>query len=219
MLFGHNSNVKTGDKTYHVQTEDRGTNTALIDTTVYLQGRVMHRYTTKYSDLLPLDAGREETLKQRVDAQHQSIVAQIRAGTLALGTSAVPRSAATTPTQAVAVPPSQVVPASAAASALKLEVTNPRNWLNGKHAMLQVAVRSQSGAGTDGAIVTTKIEGAAKPAEFSTVSDSSGSARFEFEMPPLANADAAVVIEAFKGTATGKLRFALRFRPRVPSAS
>jgi hypothetical protein len=217
MLFGHNSNVKTGDKTYHVQTEDRGTHTALIDTTVYLQGRVMHRYTTKYSDLLPLDAGREETLKQRVDAQHQSIVAQIRAGTLALGTSAAPRPAA--PAQPVAALPRQAAPANAAASALKLELINPRTWLNGKHAMLQVAVRSQSGEGTDGAIVTTKIEGAAKPAEFSTVSDSSGNARFEFEMPPLANAEAAVVIEAFKGAATGKLRFALRFKPRVPSAS
>ena len=212
MLFGHNSNVKTGDKTYHVQTEDRGTNTALIDTTVYLQGRVMHRYTTKYSDLLPLDAGREETLKQRVDAQHQSIVAQIRAGTLALGTPPAPGRPA-------AVPPKQASPVNAAPSALKLELINPRTWLNGKHAMLQVAVRLQSGVGTDGAIVTTKIEGAAKPAEFSTVSDSSGNARFEFEMPPLTNADAAVVIEAFKGTATGKLRFALRFKPRVPSAS
>ena len=212
MLFGHNSNVKTGDKTYHVQTEDRGTNTALIDTTVYLQGRVMHRYTTKYSDLLPLDAGREETLKQRVDAQHQSIVAQIRAGTLALGTPA-------TPARPAGAPPRQVAPASPAPSALKLELINPRTWLNGKHAMLLVAVRSQSGASTEGAIVTTKIEGAASPAEFSTVSDNSGNARFEFEMPPLANADAAVVIEAFKGTATGKLRFALRFKPRVPSAS
>jgi len=219
MLFGHNSNVKTGEKTYHVQTEDRGTHTALIDTTVYLQGRVMHRYTTKYSDLLPLDAGGEEKLKQRVDAQHQSIVAQIRAGTLALGASGAPRPGTLAPARPIAAPPRQAAPAHATASVLKLELINPRTWLNGKHAMLQVAVRSQSGEGTDGAIVTTKIEGAATAAEFSTVSDSSGNARFEFEMPPLANAEAAVVIEAFKGAATGKLRFALRFKPRVPSAS
>src|SRR5437016_5032242 len=41
MLFGHNSNVKAGDTTYHVQTEDRGTTNALIDTTVYFHGRVL----------------------------------------------------------------------------------------------------------------------------------------------------------------------------------
>jgi hypothetical protein len=44
MLFGHNTNVKAGETTFHVQTEDRGTTNALIDTTVYFQGRVLHRH-------------------------------------------------------------------------------------------------------------------------------------------------------------------------------
>jgi hypothetical protein len=38
-------------------------------------------------------------------------------------------------------------------------------------------------------------------------------------MPKLASADAALVIEASKGNARGHLRFQLRSKPRVPSAS
>ena len=54
MLFGHNSNVKVGETTFHVQTEDRGVASGLIDTTVYHAGRVMHRRTNNYHDLIPL---------------------------------------------------------------------------------------------------------------------------------------------------------------------
>jgi hypothetical protein len=38
-------------------------------------------------------------------------------------------------------------------------------------------------------------------------------------MPPLAHTDAALVVEAFKGSARGHLRFQLKMKPRVPSAS
>ena len=60
MLFGHNSNVTVGANTFHVQTEDRGTVSAMIDTTVYSRGRVLHRRTKSYSDLLPLNADKEQ---------------------------------------------------------------------------------------------------------------------------------------------------------------
>ena len=64
MLFGHNTDVKVGESVYHVQTEDRGTANALIDTTVYCRGRVLHRRTNNYIDLLPLDPGREESAQK-----------------------------------------------------------------------------------------------------------------------------------------------------------
>ena len=53
MVFGHNTNIKMGAVTFHVQTEDRGEYHGLIDTTVYFQGRVLHRRTNNYFDLLP----------------------------------------------------------------------------------------------------------------------------------------------------------------------
>jgi hypothetical protein len=216
MLFGHNTNVKAGDATYHVQTEDRGISSALIETTVYFRGRVLHKRTNNYFDLLPLDLDREKGLKSRVDEQHREVVEAIRNGTLALAIPADQKS----PDSPVAAPASAAAPAAVAqASGLRLELINPRTWLTGKRALLQIAIRDGAGNPADGAIVTAKVDGAAKPAEFSTVTGDSGNAQLDFEMPPLASAEAALVVDAFKGSAKGQLRFQLRMKPRVPSAS
>jgi hypothetical protein len=218
MLFGHNTNVKAGDTTYHVQTEDRGIAHALIDTTVYFRGRVLHRRTNNYFDLLPLDADREQALKLRVDEQHRAIVEQIQSG--ALSVALPPEDKPAAPAKAPAAAASAQAPVAAPpTSGLKLELINPRTWLTGKRALLQIVVRDQAGNGADGAIVTAKVDGAAAPAEFSTVTGGFGNAQFEFEMPPLAHTDAALVVEAFKGSARGQLRFQLKMKPRVPSAS
>ena len=217
MLFGHNSNVKAGDTTYHVQTEDRGVAHALIDTTVYFRGRVLHRRTNNYFDLLPLDPVREQALKLRVDEQHRAIVEQIQSG--ALSVALPPEEKPAAPPAKAPAAPAPTPAAAASPSALKLELINPRSWLTGKRALLQIVVRDQAGNVADGAIVTAKVDGAATPAEFSTVTGGFGNAQFEFEMPALTNADPALVVEAFKGSARGQLRFQLKMKPRVPSAS
>jgi hypothetical protein len=211
MLFGHNTNVKAGNTTYHVQTEDRGVAHALIDTTVYFRGRVLHRRTNNYFDLLPLDLDREQALKQRVDEQHRTIVDQIQSGALSVALPPEEKPAA-----AAAAPGPAAIPRSAG---LKLELINPRTWLTGKRALLQITVRDQSGKAADGAIVTAKVDGASAPAEFSTVTGGSGNAQIQFEMPALSHADAALVVEAFRGSAQGQLRFQLKMKPRVPAAS
>jgi len=215
MLFGHNTNVKAGDTTYHVQTEDRGVAHALIDTIVYFRGRVLHRRTNNYFDLLPLDAGREKTLQSRIDEQHRTIVEQIQSGALSV---ALPpeEKTASAPAHAAPSPASVAAPSS---PTLQLELINPRTWLTGKRALLQIVVRDQAGKAADGAIVSTKVDGAATPTQFSTVTGGFGNAQFDFEMPALAHAEAALVIEAFKGNARGQLRFQLKMKPRVPSVS
>ena len=209
MLFGHNSNVKAGDTTYHVQTEDRGATTALIDTTVYFRGRVLHRRTNNYFDLLPLNPGHEQALKQRLDEQHRAVVEEIRTGALHL-----------------AIPHDEKVPSAAGGLAAKstsggllLELINAKTWLTGKRALLQVAVRNQSNQAVEGAKVTARVDGAAEISEYSAETGLIGHAQFEFDMPRLAGAEPALVIEAFDGNARGHLRFQLRTKPRVPSAS
>jgi hypothetical protein len=210
MLFGHNTNVKAGETTYHVQTEDRGASNALIDTTVYFSGRVLHRRTNNYFDLLPLNPDREQALKLRLDEQHRAVVEELRSGALHL---ALPREEK--PVAAAAPAPA----ASSGAYVLKLELLNAKTWLTGKRALLQVAVRDHASQLLDGAIVTARVEGAAVPTELSTVTGALGRAQLDFEMPSLSSPEAAVVIEAFKGNAKGHLRFQLRAKPRVPSVS
>jgi hypothetical protein len=209
MLFGHNTNVKAGDTTYHVQTEDRGVDHALIDTTVYFRGRVMHRRTNNYFDLLPLSSDREQALKLRLDQQHHGVIEEIQSGALTL---ALPRDekGSVSSRDSHAASPSAV---------LSLELTNAKTWLSGKHAILQVAVRNEVGQAVGGAKVSARVDGAAEATQFSTKTGNLGTAQFEFDMPHLAGADTALVIEALHGTAKGHLRFQLRTKPRVPSAS
>jgi hypothetical protein len=209
MLFGHNSNVKVGDTTYHVQTEDRGAANALIDTTVYFRGRVLHRRTNNYFDLLPLNPASEQALKQRLDEQHRAVVEAIRTGALHL---ALPQD------ENVSAP--AAAPDSALAhGVLSLELINARTWLSGKRALLQVAVRNHTNQVIEGARVTARVDGAAEIAEYSAETGPFGHAQFEFDMPRLAGAEPALVIEALHSNARGQLRFQLRSKPRVPSAS
>ncbi len=198
MIFGHNTNVTVAGTVYHVQTEDHGAAHALIDTTVYCRGRVLHRRTNNYFDLLPLDADREGALKERLDKQHRGVLEEIRTGVLLLKP-----------------PPA---PAAPGPSALALELVNAKSWLAGKRATLQIAVRhKENGGGVAGAQVAAKIDGAATPWEFKTKTGNDGQARLEFDMPRLSSAEPALVIEARDGDAKAHLRFQLRAKPRLPS--
>jgi hypothetical protein len=205
MLFGHNSNVTVGADTVHVQTEDRGANHAFIDTTVHWHGRVLHRRTNNYQDLLPLDAERENRLKSRLDDQHRAVVEEIRSGALKLSFPTAPQQAAS---------PVMPKPRPSMAAALKVELINAKTWLTGKHATLQLQVRDANGNAISGAETKARVEGAEKPAEFAGLTGKDGAATLQFEMPRLGGHEVALVIEAARDGAKGHLRFQLRAKPR-----
>ncbi len=206
MLIGHNTNVTVGEITYHVQTEDRGTTNALIDTTVYFHGRVLHRLTNNYFDLLPLDPDREHALKLRLDSQHRGVIAEIRSRELKLPLPPEAESSAASDS-------------ASDSTALLLELINAKSWLAGKRATLQVSVRTkENGDAVEHARVAARIEGAAEAHEFATETNIAGRAQLAFEIPRLTGAEPALVIEASSGIAAGHLRFQLRAKPRLPSA-
>jgi hypothetical protein len=218
MLFGHNSNVKVGETIYHVQTEDRGTSHAVIDTMVYQSGRVLHRRANSYADLLPLDHAREQALKERVSAQHQAVLDELRSGALKLARQATPPAAAKP--SADGKPKVNAAPNAAGASdSLVLRLLNPKDWLAGKRATLQILVfQKEDGAVVSGARVTARIEGAAEPSQYSTATGTDGKAQLAFDMPRLAGTECALVIEGNNGKAVARLHFQLRAKPKVPAA-
>jgi len=201
MVFGHNSNVTIGTDIVHVQTEDRGEKHASIDTTVHWKGRVLHRRTNDYLDLLPLDTEREASLRARLDEQHRVVIDEILSGALQLTFPAL---------QAVAV--AKPFPA-----ALKLELKNTTSWLSGKHATLHLAVRDGAGNAVAGAETRARLEGTGNPQEFAARTGEDGSSTLQFEMPNLGDARAALVIEAAHDGARGQLRFQLRANRRTES--
>jgi hypothetical protein len=218
MLFGHNSNVTVGANTFHVQTEDRGIVSAIIDTTVYSRGRVLHRRTKSYSDLLPLNADKEQALKLRLDDQHRTVMEEIRSGVLQL---AVPQPPVAPPAPSAPPPPLKAAPtATSSVKPIIMELMNARTWLSAGRATLQVAIRhKEGGSGIAGVRITARIEGAAERTEFSAETRASGQALIEFSMPRLTGNDPALVIEANFSGAREQLRFQLRSKPKVPAAS
>jgi hypothetical protein len=226
MLFGHNTDVKVGDTVYHVQTEDRGTPSALIDTTVYCRGRVLHRRTNNYLDLVPLDGGHEEILRKRIDDQHRAVTEDIRSGALQLNSPPQPGKSGKEEAVVQARKPAAANPPSAAAAngnaspavPICLELLNSRNWLSGKRASLQVVVwQKQDGFAVAGATVVAYIEGSSDARRFSAVTDVEGHAQLEFEVAQLPATESALVIEAEHAKAKAQLKFQLRARSRVPT--
>jgi len=220
MVFGHNSNVKLGAHTFHVQTEDRGESHALIDTTVYYQGRVLHRRTNNYLDLLPLTEDSRQALKLRVDEQHREVLEEIRNGELALtippGTGAM--LGVQTENAPAATPEVEHAPVQETKSRkLSLELLNARSWLVGKQATLHVALQEENGTPVADVKICAEIEGSAAEAVHSSQTGHTGRATITFEMPKLSSAEAALVIRLEDSNGCAPLRYALRAKPRVPA--
>jgi hypothetical protein len=221
MLFGHNTNLKLGDLQFHVQTEDRGESHALIDTTVYYRGRVLHRRTNNYFDLLPLNDDRREALRLRLEDQHTTVIEEIRSGALQLAAPPAntrgPEFTAPSGSGGFIASPGGIAPNQSAnePGKLLLELTNAKSWLTGKHAKLQLVIHAENGSPVIGAQVHVQIEGSEDGVLLQTQTNTLGEAQLEFELPKITSPNPALLIHAENHAAKGHLRFALRAKPRV----
>jgi hypothetical protein len=170
VILGFNSDVCVGDTVYHVQTQDRGIARPVIDTLVYAQGRVVHRRTSGYEDLLSAGDLSQPALQQRVQQQHRAVVEDLRAGSLKLD---------------------------AAAAGIRVQLLNPASWLAAGIATLKIEVRARGkGQPVADVAVEVTLEGTNNPLRFAARTDSQGCAELSFPMPELAPAGAALVIRA-----------------------
>ena len=217
MVFGHNSNLKIGAVTLHVQTEDRGVAHGLIDTTVYYHGRVLHRRTNNYFDLLPLNDDREQTLKLRLDEQHRVVMEEIRSGALQLNIPPAAANPSLHGQEKLAAAEVAKPPAGSHPQRLLLELTNANSWMSAKQARLQILVREENGGPVSGAQVLVEIEGSDNGQIHGAETSPQGLTLIEFDMPHISSPEAALLIRAEHRSGAGQLRFALRAKTRVPS--
>ncbi|MBI3668583.1 MAG: hypothetical protein HY237_02210 [Acidobacteria bacterium] len=197
--LGFNSNVRLGNAVYHVQTEDRGREHPFIDTTVYDQGRVVHRRTTTYQDLLALGRGGEAALQQRVERQHREVVEELRVGVLKL-----------------AAPTSATARARAAKPGIAVQLLNPASWLAGGAANSQIEVRSRdTNQPVANVNIEVMLEGAQGPARFAAFTDPQGCAELNFPLPRLGPGGAALVIRAWGPGGEDEIRYQLRPKARA----
>ena len=127
MSSGFNTDVRTGERVFHVQTEDRGPAHFAIDTAVYLTGRVVLRRSTDYTEFETSPDFTPDSLRRRVEDQHRRVVEELRAG--ALDAQITAGSAQTRPK-----------PESKPDNGIKVQLLNPGSWLSAGNVSLDVEI-------------------------------------------------------------------------------
>jgi hypothetical protein len=79
VITGFNTDIEHDGVVYHVQTEDKGLETPLILSLVYVGGAILAAKRSRYEDLIELGFT-EDVLTKRLKRQHQLICAAINAG-------------------------------------------------------------------------------------------------------------------------------------------
>ncbi len=125
MIFGYNTDVKSGNIVYHVQTEDRGEKNPVIDSVIYVKGRIVDRRCTPYD---PAQTPAER-LQDMVKHQHRGLVDGIRNGSytppVAVEGANAAAAPAATPAAAAPTPAAAVSTAAPAVAEPVIELVNP----------------------------------------------------------------------------------------------
>ena len=80
MITGFNTDIKHGEKIFHVQTEDRGQSNPVVESLVYVGGEILLSKKSPYAELVRDDHVDEKAVRQMMDNQHRLIIEAIRRG-------------------------------------------------------------------------------------------------------------------------------------------
>lgn len=199
MASGFNTDVRVGDRVFHVQTEDRGPARPVIDTTVYQNGRVLHRRTSDYKHFADSSEFDLEGLRVRVEEQHRSVIEDLRSGTIGDGAN---------PAQAAG---GNAVQAASTPSGIQLQLLNPDSWLTARTISLNLGVlrRSDQKPETSGR-VEAFVEGSLDESRHTGSTDDQGRVQIQFAVPNLGTGGLALVIRAEAEAGKDEIRFVIR---------
>lgn len=80
MITGYNTDVRHGNRVFHVQTEDKGFSNPRIETLIYVGGEILDSYRGTYEDLIAAGIATESAIQSRMDEQHKSVIRDIKNG-------------------------------------------------------------------------------------------------------------------------------------------
>lgn len=80
MITGYNTDIDHAGRVFHVQTEDKGLKNPVVETLIYSGGEIVTAKRTPYDDLTAVGSVAERELQLRMEAQHQRLIRDIRAG-------------------------------------------------------------------------------------------------------------------------------------------
>ena len=77
-----NSEIRIGQKEYHIQTEDWGWDNPYIVTKVFSQGAVLKSFKIPYQNLLSSPFPTENSIRSAIEHQHREILDRLISGQL-----------------------------------------------------------------------------------------------------------------------------------------
>jgi len=80
MITGYNTDVRHGNRVFHVQTEDKGRSNPKIETLIYVGGEILDSYRSSYGDLLAQPPVSEPAIQGLMDDQHRAVIRDIKNG-------------------------------------------------------------------------------------------------------------------------------------------
>ncbi len=79
MITGYNTDVKHNNRVFHIQTEDKGESTPIVESLVYVGGEILATRKTSYAELLK-DGRDDKSVQELMEQQHRTMIAAIQRG-------------------------------------------------------------------------------------------------------------------------------------------
>jgi hypothetical protein len=220
VITGYNTDVEYGGVTYHVQTEDKGLQTPMILTLLYVGGAILASKRTPYDDLVASGFS-EDVLRKRLERQHKLICAAVHAGRIeelkrmgerepaVLQKDAAPFSTQPQPSIVTQLNDAAIT-IGADEEGLTLKLVEEPDLRGGRSITLRLVV----GRVTDrclapirGARVKVTTLGTAfSPTSVTSVTDKKGVAEIPVSLPVFESGRAAILVKAEAGGETAELR-------------
>jgi hypothetical protein len=80
LITGFNTDIKHGEKVYHIQTEDKGLQNPYIESLVYVGGEILASKKTSYAEQLKTGGADEKWIGGLMEQQHRTMIAAIKRG-------------------------------------------------------------------------------------------------------------------------------------------
>ncbi len=230
MITGYNTDVEYDGVVYHVQTEDKGLQTPIILSLVYVGGAILASKRAPYDDLISSGFDKQ-ILADRLQRQHRLICAAVHAGRIEelkrMGEREAPPPRAPESSQPADEPlplPSDVVaapsdPESASTPAeapyvsdapLDVRLIDEPEFRGGTSVVLKALVtRAGSGGRTPAAsvkVVVKTLSTSFSPSKIEALTDDAGVASVSLTFPRFRGGRAAVLVQAEDDTLRAELR-------------
>jgi hypothetical protein len=138
MIFGFNTDVQGVDGVYHVQTEDRGQRNPVVESIIYVGGKILSKKRTPYD---PATSSKEQ-IEEAVRHQHKELTEAIKNGSWR--PTALSASKADSATGVTAV--------EHGVGHYSIELTNPNQFHHGEYFRFQLSLRNSGGAESLGGV-------------------------------------------------------------------